>query len=416
LLAASLAGLLAATTAVAPARADGLVVPPRAYEGSLAERAQEALILFHPGDEGREATEDLILKIRVEGDARDFAWVVPLPNEPITAPEDPALFEDLYRYVQARLADRRPKTGATGAAAPKAEAPPAAAEPVEVLSRKTVGSFDVAVVRENKAGALDDWLDENGYKSLEDADDLIGSYREKGYVFACVRVSDAATDTGQASELHPLRFSFSTGGRDGVYFPMRLTGLQSGPFDVNLYVLHGKWLNDRLNRFGYAHRGFELVWRDFDGPECRPNAGKLWSDPPSDPYLRGFARHVPAVTRLVQKLHPGEPYYLTNIRAQGLRPADVRAWSDDLWLFPYYTDRRVVPLDARPGGPASAAYPAVDAQESATPGRPRSARIRTPVVKLVTLAAIAAVAIAAATRKARRRSAGPGKSAHDPFA
>lgn len=408
---------LIAATAAGPAHADGLVVPPRAYQGSLAERAQEALILFHPGDEGREATEDLILKIRVAGDARSFAWVVPLPREPATAPEDPALFEELYRYVQARLADRLPR-GADGppAGAAKAEAAPAAKEPVEVLSRETVGSFDVAVVRENRAGALNAWLVENGYRSLEGADDLIGFYREKGYVFACVRVSDAASGRGEAVELHPLRFSFSTGGRDGIYFPMRLTGFQSEPFDVNLYVLYNKWLNDRLNGFGYAHRGFDLIWRDYDGPECKPNLGKLWSDPRSDPYLRAFADRFPAVTKLVQKLHPGEPYYLTNIRAEGLKPADVRAWSDDLWLFPYYTDRRFTPLDARPRGPASAAYPTASVRETRPPTRPGSTRIHHPVVKLLTFASIAVVAIAAAALKARRRSAKSDKPAHDPFA
>ena len=38
-------------------------------------------------------------------------------------------------------------------------------------------------------------------------------------------------------------------------------------------------------------------------------------------------------------------------------PAEVRQWADDLWLFPYYVDRKFVPYDARPGGPASAAWP-----------------------------------------------------------
>src|SRR5436305_12187749 len=96
------------------ARADGMVVAPRDYKGSLQERAQEALILFHAGDEARPATEDLILKIRVEGDAAFFAWVVALPSEPTTAPEDGKLFEELPRYVELRKAGER-------TALPKAE-------------------------------------------------------------------------------------------------------------------------------------------------------------------------------------------------------------------------------------------------------------------------------------------------------
>jgi hypothetical protein len=32
---------------------------------------------------------------------------------------------------------------------------------------------------------------------------------------------------------------------------------------------------------------------------------------------------------------------------------DVRQWKDDLWMSPYYTDRNMVPHDARPGGAAA---------------------------------------------------------------
>jgi hypothetical protein len=356
--------------------ADGMVIAPREYRGSLEERAQEAIIVFHPGDETHSATEDLILKIRVEGPAERFAWVIALPNEPRTAREDAALFDELHRYVQARLSSRSHKSGGKAAGVTK-NAAPAAEAPVEVLSRKVVGSYDVAVVRERQPGALSGWLEENGYRALEGAEDLIASYRKKGYVFACVKVSDVARAEGPSADLHPLRFSFETGGRDGIYFPMRLTGLQKGPFDVNLYVLYNKWVNDRVSRFGYVHRGFELTWRDYDGPRCTPNAGKSWSDPGADPYLREYAGLFPAVTKLVRKLHPGERYYLTNLQARGLAPADVRDWPDDLWLFPYYTDPRMVPFDARDGGPASGAYPhaARDEEPAAVPAGPRPARL-----------------------------------------
>jgi len=336
------------------ALADGMVVGPKEYKGSLAERSQEALIVFHPGDEKRSAAEDLILKIRVEGAVESFAWVLALPNVPTTAPEDPKLFEELHRYVETQKSRSRPKP-APGVKSPVTSAIGSAEGGVEVVSRKDVGRFDVAIVREKEAGALNGWLTENGYRRVEAADDVIEFYRKKSYVFACVRITDAALKSGSV-DLHPLRFSFETGGRDSVYFPMRLTGLQAKPFDVNLYVLYNKWLNDRINGYGYVHRGFALNWRDYDSRDCEPNAGKRWSDPSADPYLGPVANLIPTVTKLCQKLHPGERYYLTNLEAFGLIPRDVRDWPDDLWLFPYYTDAGMVPLDAREGGPASGAY------------------------------------------------------------
>jgi len=340
--------------------ADGMMVGPkfykeRVYKGSVEEKSQEAIIIFHVGDGKRSATEDLILKVSVKGEVTNFGWVIPFPKEPEAAREDAKLFQELFAYVEARKRQlRQPKKskGTGGMLGIEARQ-----EKVEVISRRIVGSYDVAVVREKQAGALNEWLDKEGFQTLESADDVIGFYREKGYVFACVKVKDAVLSKDKPVDLHPLRFSFETGGRDGIYYPMRITGLQKESFDINLYVLYRFWLNDRLNKYGYLHRGFTRHYRDWDGPQCVANGGKAYSDPTNDPFLRSMAGKLPTVTKLLQKLHPGEKYYLTNIQMRRALPKDVRDWSDDLWLFPYYTNRKFVPYDAQPGGIASAAWP-----------------------------------------------------------
>ena len=353
--------------------ADGKIVPPRDYKGSLEERTQEAIIIFHGSEKPGEATEDVILKIRVEGHVEKFAWIVPFPNEPRIEKEAPELFAELFNYVEARRASMQGK--GKGAKFAADEAKPGA-RGVEVLSRRVVGSFDTAVVREKVAGALNKWLEAEGFQTLPDAEDVIGFYRRKGYVFACIKVSDAELEKDKPVDSHPLRFTFKTGGRDGIFYPMKMTGLQSQPFDVNLYVFYGAWLNDRINRFGYIHRGFRLHYRDWDTRACKPNAGKTWSDPEGDPFLRSMAGRIPMVRKLMQKLHPGERYYLTNLQAMRLVPAEVRQWADDLWLFPYYTTRKFVPFDARPGGPASGAWPT---ETGARPEEKRDQQARAPL-------------------------------------
>src|SRR3954471_3105907 len=75
-----------------PTKADGKIMPPRNYKGSLEELAQEAIIIFHASEKPGEAIEDLILKISVQGaDIKNFGWVVPFPQEPKIGKEDPAL-------------------------------------------------------------------------------------------------------------------------------------------------------------------------------------------------------------------------------------------------------------------------------------------------------------------------------------
>lgn len=393
---------------VAPARsarADGKIIPPRNYQGSLEEEAQEAILIFHSSEQAGEATEDVILKIQVTGHPEQFAWVIPFPQEPKIAKEDPRLFKELFDYVEARLHSMHKGKGEKLGAA---EAKPQAVPGVDVLSRKIVGSYDTAVVREKVAGALNVWLKQEGFQTLDDAEDVIGFYREKGYVFACVKVSAEQIEKDKPVESHPLRFSFKTGGRDGIFYPMRMTGLQTAPFNVNLYIFYGAWINDRLSRYGYVHRGFRLHYRDWDTRECKPNAGKTWSSPGDDPFLQSMAPRLPTMTKLFQKLHPGERYYLTNIQAHGLKPADVREWADDLWVFPYYTDREFTPYDARPGGPAAAAWPH---QASAEPAAAESEK-PVPARSICGILGVAPPVVALASilglRLCARRSSYPG--------
>ncbi len=108
-------GLLLVNLVPSQAAADGLVIPPRDYQGSLEERAQEAIIIFHGSNEAGKATEELILKIQVHGEAPNFAWVVPFPSEPQIAKEDAALFSELFAYVEAKRYSTRKKGKREGA-------------------------------------------------------------------------------------------------------------------------------------------------------------------------------------------------------------------------------------------------------------------------------------------------------------
>ena len=335
---------------------DGKVIRPRNYKGSLEEKAQEAIIIFNGSEKPEQATEDLILKIQVEGEAASFAWVIPFPNEPEVKKEDPKLFSELFAYVESRTARSggKRKTEAAGGFDSKNAAPK---QKIEVISRKTVGDFEIVTVKEKESGGLNPWLEKEGFQKLDNAEDVIGFYRKKGYVFCCIKVKSDALVKEKKIESHPLRFTFKTGGRDGIYFPMKMTGLQEEKFDVNLYVFYRYWLNDKLNRFGYTHRGMKLNFRDYDSPKCVSNGGKSYSNPTADPYLKNYANQLKSVTKLFQKLHPGKTYYLTNVKARNLDPDDVRDWSDDLWMFPYYTNTDVVPYDVQDNGPASGAWP-----------------------------------------------------------
>jgi hypothetical protein len=419
LLSAHLVGALVPPAAVA----DGKLARPRRYQGSLEERAQEAIIVFHSSDKPGEAVEDLILKITVVGETDKFAWIIPFPNNPEVKQEPAALFQELYDYVEARLARAAPAQG-TKSADDRQDAAPKSDTPVDVLQRKTVGSYDVAVVKENKVGALKDWLTAEGFETLDGPGDveIVEFYRRKGYVFACVKVQDAGLAQHKQADLHPLRFTFKTGGRDAIYFPMKMSAMQFQSFDVNLYVFYRYWLNKDLNQYGYVHRGFDLKYRDWDSPKCQPDGGKGYASPESDPLLASLAHKLPTVKKMFEKRYPGRRFYMTNLQAVDLSPADLREWPDDLWLFPHYTNRKFIPYDARPGGVAAAAWAdaesgkdaADEADDSSDDEEARSdesaagwglspGTARTLAVGLILAALLAAAAlIAARSRKSTR--------------
>ncbi|MCK5124127.1 MAG: DUF2330 domain-containing protein, partial [Dehalococcoidia bacterium] len=87
--------LLATAT---PVLADGGFFPDSMYR-DLHEVAQKAVILY--GNSTGNYTEHLILSVSFEGDAEDFAWVIPVPNLPEIAVTDAELFWELSDFTAA---------------------------------------------------------------------------------------------------------------------------------------------------------------------------------------------------------------------------------------------------------------------------------------------------------------------------
>ncbi len=351
------------------ASADGMVSPKKldsgdSYTGSLAESAQEAIIvLTNPGNRNQ-AIEDLILKIQVEADQDldGFAWIIPLPEEPTTMEEsDSALFRDLHQYVADRL---RPRWNQPDESINKAKGfsggggfggmadPP----PVEVLREEIVGSFDIKVVRENRPAAFNQWLKDEGYHTVdfervEGGSEIIEFYRKQEFVFVCVKVTEIELRNGLEVDLHPLRLTFPTGGRDCAFFPMLLTGLQEEPFDVNLYIFHEQPLNRISDRWGYEAFDFEEKYSDATRLSWDKGVRPLrYGFPQTDPMLRNHLPQLEKWGKLLNKLHPHQKYLMTNIQAEQLEPEKIRKWSTDLWLTPRYPKKETMPFDMRADG------------------------------------------------------------------
>jgi hypothetical protein len=83
----------------APVLADGALFPDSMYR-DLYESAQKAVILYGNN------TEHLILSVSFEGNAEDFAWVIPVPAKPEIAVTDAELFWELSDFTWMSLRNR----------------------------------------------------------------------------------------------------------------------------------------------------------------------------------------------------------------------------------------------------------------------------------------------------------------------
>jgi hypothetical protein len=218
---------LLATTAT-PVLADGGFFPDAMYR-DLFESAQKAVILY--GNYTGNYTEHLILSVSFEGDAENFAWVIPVPNKPEIAVSDPDLFWELSDFTTKGLPSGGGGFGCFGGAAPGDQ------DGVDVIEEQVVGPYATAILSATNATALADWLNANGYIFPEDGEEIISEYIEKEWYFVATKINAVEEETGDAlaeGAIEPIVLSFAS---EEIVYPLRITSLSATSPEVLLYVL-----------------------------------------------------------------------------------------------------------------------------------------------------------------------------------
>jgi hypothetical protein len=178
---------------------------------------ERALVIDHGG------REQIVLSLDLQSDtAGRSAIVLPVPADPeVAAIEggDPLAYLDLATAPVA----------AAGGGDEGVRAGSAAGGGVDVIGRDEIGGYDVSRLRADDAGALDEWLDENGYTLPDGAEPILRDYVDEGWRYVAVQLAPNSTGT-----LKPLNVEFET---DDLVYPMRLSQLGSDPVDLTVYTL-----------------------------------------------------------------------------------------------------------------------------------------------------------------------------------
>jgi hypothetical protein len=247
------------------ALADGMVVPTVAYPAKVTIPEQRALICFSNG------IERLVIETRFTGAGRNFAWVVPLPSQPVIEEATTGLFPTLQYLFRPEIVHEVPRyyigilfglgliyllrlaaksvwnafviaffvlvlaamlLPALGGARSSAMSSTSSSQPVDILDRELVGIYETTTITSRDSRVLENWLRDNGFVIAPDAKPVIDDYVKDGWVFVAAKIRRDRPD-GEISTPHPLSFTFKT---DKPVYPMRLTGLNSQSLSVDLYV------------------------------------------------------------------------------------------------------------------------------------------------------------------------------------
>jgi len=352
---------------------DGMVLPTRAFPAAVTIPDQQALIYYTKG------TERLVVETRFTGAGTNFAWVVPLPHQPVVEAATTGLFPTLQYLFAPEIKNDMPAfwlriAGAViwlglflrfcredgqfsfvrfllmvwlglivaglmlptlSAGARKGMAAGDADNTVEVLDRQVAGVFETTTVASQDPLALSAWLQSNGFALASNTVPVIADYVREGWVFVAAKVrrelAGTATNTPQ-----PLSFTFKT---DRPVYPMRLTGANNengageGSLRVALYVFGP-------GRAAAAHFKMErCVQPDYPVP---PEGGYYWGWD-----RRGLDhQHLHVVHPLLRQWVAGAPV-ATQLTAT-LSTEDMR---QDVWLdwqpFAEFHQRYHSPGDAR---------------------------------------------------------------------
>lgn len=198
--------------------ADGmLIAPPGRY---VFESDQKGVIFFENGE------ERLILATSFKGDADDFAWVIPTPSKPEVKKSSAEIFTSLQSLTGNTRNEIMPDTSLSLGMAGSIK------QGVQVIEKKSIEYYDVAVLASDDKDALADWLNNNGYHFPEQYNYVLQSYIDNNWIFTAVKFKDdinsqILSGSMRSGNLIPLELKFKT---EKPVYPLKISSITE---DVN---------------------------------------------------------------------------------------------------------------------------------------------------------------------------------------
>jgi len=206
--------LIVSFLAPAAVLADGMIVPrPERY---VWETEQQAVIFYENNQ------ETLVLSVSFQGNAEDFAWIVPTPSRPEVSKSSDELFASLQELTTPIYDYSQPmplrETGLMGYDE----------KGVYVLETKQIDYYKIAVLEANNADSLSQWLKDNGYQYPESGKYILDNYIQSGWYFTAIKIVDDYLSANVEYQLNsghaiPLKLEFAT---SKIVYPLKISAIE----------------------------------------------------------------------------------------------------------------------------------------------------------------------------------------------
>ncbi|MEA2020926.1 MAG: DUF2330 domain-containing protein [Candidatus Caldatribacteriota bacterium] len=174
--------------------------------------------------------EKIIFQVDYEGEAEDFAWVIPVPGYPYLFSVGEEIFYELHKLTQPPPVNYGCGWGG-GIPTPGLED-----EGVHVWEENQVGIYDTTTLSASDPDSLIDWLNDNGYTFPTGGQEILNHYIQKKWFFVAMKiqsgelVKDAEYYSGAIQPLGVMFFS------EEMIYPMKISALSTPSWGTEVLI------------------------------------------------------------------------------------------------------------------------------------------------------------------------------------
>ncbi len=178
------------------------------------EPNQLAMIVFD------DMVEKIIFQIDYEGDAEDFAWVIPVPGYPKLFSVEDDIFYELHKLTQPPPPSSFGCGWGAGVPTPGLEN-----DGVHIWEENQVGIYHTTTLSATDPNSLVEWLNDNGYAFPAEGQEILDYYVQQNWFFVAMKIQHEEiinSSENYSGAIQPIGIMFFS---DEMIYPLKISTL-----------------------------------------------------------------------------------------------------------------------------------------------------------------------------------------------